>query len=172
MVKISIFCTFFRNPPKVFIRSSSKLGRMCRKKDTKNVLSHNFEFFTELIFLEGPNIEKIQKVKNALCFCYSNFYSFLSIANQSPIILFLQSEFKNIDFWPIEGKNIQFYKSFALLYQSYYNNNVKLYWYRILELAHDLGSTKRSKLAYYAHFREFVSRFVLDNHSNRLIYAK
>ena len=75
-----------------------------QNKPTKKRIEPEFLIFGSVDFFVGSNVKKIQKVKNALFFCHSNFSSFLSSENESSIIVYLQSEFKNIDFWPIEGK--------------------------------------------------------------------
>ena len=126
MVKISIFCTFSRTPPRVFIRSSSKLGRMCRINIQKNVLSRNFEFFAQLIFSWGQTLKKVKKSKTRYFFANQMSQNVSYGEDKNPIILYLQSEFKNICFWPknaiiyanfyINSKNTLFYQSFAPFY--------------------------------------------------------
>ena len=98
MVKISIFCTFSRTPPRVFIRSSSKLGRMCRINLQKNVLSRNFEFLAQLIFSWDQTLKKIKsskmryvfaiQISPAFCLLRIKAQSFYIFNQNSKILIF------------------------------------------------------------------------------------
>ena len=129
MVKISIFCTFSRTPPRVFIRSSSKLGRMCRINLQKNVLSRNFEFLAQLIFLWGQTLKKFKKSKTRYFFAIQISPAFclvrkraqvLYIFNQnSKMLIFGRLRAKNVIIYAIfdiNSKNTQFYQSFVPFY--------------------------------------------------------
>ena len=65
---MSIFCAFSQTPPRVFVRLSSKLGKMCYMNLQKNVGSRNFEFLSQSIFTWGQTLLKSKKSKTRYFF--------------------------------------------------------------------------------------------------------
>ena len=129
MVNISIFCTFSRTPPRVFIRSSSKLGSMCRINLQKNVLSQNFEILARLIFLWGQTLKKFKKSKTRYFFAIQISPAFCQVRKRaqvlyifnrnSEMLIFGRLRAKNVIIYAIfdiNSKNTQFYQFFAPFY--------------------------------------------------------
>ena len=63
-----------------------------------------FWIFVSVNFYVGSNVTKIQKVKNALFFRNSIFSSISPSKNKNAIILYVQLESQNIDFWLDESE--------------------------------------------------------------------
>ena len=128
-VKISIFCAFSRTPPRVFVRLSSKLGKMCYMNLQKNVRSRNFEFLTQSIFTWGQTLLKSKKPKTRYFFAIQfspavhleriRTQLFYIFNRNSKILIFDRMRAKNAIIYAnfdINSKNTQFYQSFAPFY--------------------------------------------------------
>ena len=163
---------------------------MCYMNLQKNVRSRNFEFLTQSIFTWGQTLLKSKKPKTRYFFAIQfspavhleriRTQLFYIFNRNSKILIFDRMRAKNAIIYAnfdINSKNIQFYQSFAPFYQSYYNKDIKIYWYRILEHSHNMtlvvrprstsqGSTELSKWAYFAHFRKLLLGFLSDYHQN------
>ena len=143
-----------------------------------------------MIFLWCRTCKKFKKSKTryffaiqisaAFCLVRMRAQSLYIFNRNSKILIFDRMRAKNAIIYAnfdINSKNIQFYQSFAPFYQSYYNKDIKIYWYRILEHSHNMtlviwprsrsqGSTELSKWAYFAHFRKLLLWFSSDYHQN------
>ena len=82
----------------------TKIGEDVQNKPTKKRKKPEFWIFDSVDFYVGSNVTKIQKIQNALFFRNSISSSISPSKNKNSIILYLQLEFKNIDFWPNESK--------------------------------------------------------------------
>ena len=63
-----------------------------------------FWIFDSVDFCVGSNVTKIQKIQNALFFRNSISSSISTSKNKNAIILYVQLESKNIDFWLDESE--------------------------------------------------------------------
>ena len=98
--KLGIFGAFSRTPPRVFIQPSSNWGIICRIIIQKNVGSRNFEFLTQSFFSWGQELKKMVKIWKMWFFCRPSAINSDYSDTKNAIISYLQSDFKNVDFWP------------------------------------------------------------------------
>ena len=75
-----------------------------QNKPTKKRKKPEFWIFDSVDFYVGSNVTKIQKIQNALFFRNSISSSISTSKNKNAIILYVQLESKNIDFWLDESE--------------------------------------------------------------------
>ena len=113
-VKISIFCAFLRTSPWVFIRSSPKLGKMCRINLQKNVRSRNFEFLTQSIFTWGQTLLKYRKSKTRYFFAIQFSVAFHLVRIRTQLFYIFNWNLKILIFDRMRAKNTIIYANFNI----------------------------------------------------------